>query len=150
MTQPWEGSLEQVGGMLRCHGADAQTIEAQNVSAELFRKILIKSFSQKPLRYVAVNFNRKSLDQQGFGHHSPIGAYDATSDRVLVLDVARYKYPPWWVDLQDLFAAMNATDDSPFSTARGFLTVGMPQKHDSTFGDDASAAGTDSISALVV
>lgn len=26
----------------------------------------------------------------GAGHHSPIGAYDEETDRVLVLDVARY------------------------------------------------------------
>ena len=29
--------------------------------------------------------------------HSPLGAYDEKADRFLILDVARYKYPPVWV-----------------------------------------------------
>ena len=31
-----------------------------------------------------------SGDAAGAGHHSPIGAYDQKSDRVLVMDVARH------------------------------------------------------------
>ena len=69
----------------------------------------------------------------GAGHHSPIGAYDQKSDRALVMDVARrgsqtllfevsenrcaffpsgtcrYKYPPFWAGLTDVFLAMNST-----------------------------------------
>ena len=33
--------------------------------------------------------SRKGLDQTGDGHFSPLAAYDAASDSVLVLDVAR-------------------------------------------------------------
>jgi len=79
---------------------------------------------------VAVNFDRKRVGQEGFGHHSPVGAYDAASDRVLVLDVARYKYPPAWHRLDRLFYAME--DESapgpmrPWLTPRGFLIVGPP------------------------
>ena len=39
----------------------------------------------------------RRLGQTGDGHFSPIGGYDAASDQVLLLDVARFKYPPHWV-----------------------------------------------------
>ena len=35
-----------------------------------------------------------------------LGAYHAGSDSVLVLDVARFKYPPHWVPIPTLFSAM--------------------------------------------
>ena len=41
---------------------------------------------------------------------------------LLVLDTARFKYPPWWVALEHLYDAMEATDaDSGFS--RGYFRV---------------------------
>ena len=35
-----------------------------------------------------------------------MAAYDAKGDRFLILDVARYKYPPVWIGVADLFDAM--------------------------------------------
>lgn len=64
-------------------------MEAQNASLPAFRRLLLDAFSAEPVRFVTINFERKTLRQIGDGHHSPIGAYDAHSDRVLVLDVAR-------------------------------------------------------------
>ena len=39
-------------------------------------------------------------------HFSPIGGYHAGEDMVLILDVARFKYPPHWVKTETLFKAM--------------------------------------------
>jgi hypothetical protein len=44
-----------------------------------------------------VNYERAALGQAKTGHISPIAAYNAKADRLLVLDVATYKYPPVWV-----------------------------------------------------
>ena len=41
----------------------------------------------------------------GGGHFSPIGGYHEPSDSALVLDVARFKYPPYWVHLPALWEA---------------------------------------------
>lgn len=49
--------------------------------------------------------------QTGTGHFSPVGGYHAESDMVLILDVARFKYPPHWVPLPLLWEAMNTTDE---------------------------------------
>jgi hypothetical protein len=54
---------------------------------------------------------------------SPLGAYDAGSDRVLILDVARYKYPPHWVPTAALFDAMAAPAGS---ASRGWLVASVP------------------------
>jgi glutathione gamma-glutamylcysteinyltransferase len=60
--------------------------------------------------------------QTGTGHFSPIGGYHAGQDMVLILDVARFKYPPHWVPLQLLWEAMNTTDDST-GLLRGYLLL---------------------------
>lgn len=50
--------------------------------------------------------------QTGTGHFSPIGGYHAGRDMVLILDVARFKYPPHWVPLTLLWDAMNTVDET--------------------------------------
>jgi hypothetical protein len=70
-----------------------------------------------------VNYLRKAIGQQTGGHISPLAAYDAKVDRFLILDVARYKYPPVWVKTSDLFDAMNTTDAANDSKTRGYVLV---------------------------
>lgn len=50
--------------------------------------------------------------QTGTGHFSPIGGYHAEKDMALILDVARFKYPPHWVPLSLLWEAMDTVDDA--------------------------------------
>ena len=47
----------------------------------------------------------------------------ADTDRFLVLDVSRYKYPPVWVEADDLYAAMNTPDSDNQNRTRGFVLV---------------------------
>jgi hypothetical protein len=72
--------------------------------------------------FVIVNFSRKSLDQTGDGHFSPIGGYHRASDSVLVMDTARFKYPPFWVPLIDLWKAMGVPDTLT-GEGRGYFVV---------------------------
>jgi hypothetical protein len=80
--------------------------------------------------FVIVNFLRSALDEDPkgpieaslAGHYSPLAAYHEGTDRFLLLDVARYKYPPAWIEASELYGAMTATDlDS--GKSRGFLQV---------------------------
>ncbi len=64
-----------------------------------------------------VNYHREALNQAGAGHHSPIGAYNEATDQVLILDVARFKYPPHWVELAKLYEAMKD---------RGWMVLSRP------------------------
>jgi Phytochelatin synthase. len=75
-----------------------------------------------PGDYLIVNYARATLGQDGGGHISPIAAYDATADRVLILDTARYRYPPTWVPLPLLWEAMRTTDPET-GLARGLVEV---------------------------
>ena len=52
-----------------------------------------------------------------------MAAYDAKADRFLILDVARYKYPPVWVTATDLFDAMNTTDAANDNKTRGYVLI---------------------------
>lgn len=42
-------------------------------------------------RVLVVSYSRQAMRQTGDGHFSPVGGYDAASNMVLVLDVARFK-----------------------------------------------------------
>lgn len=70
--------------------------------------------------FVAVNFHRPKLGQEGTGHISPLAAWHEASDRFLVLDVSRHRYPPAWVAAADLFSAMNTVAGTH---TRGFVTA---------------------------
>jgi hypothetical protein len=62
--------------------------------------------------FVIIHFLQDRLtDDPGgpYAHISPIGAYDATSGRVLVLDVDREYYGPYWVKLEQLLIAVSAS-----------------------------------------
>lgn len=59
---------------------------------------------------VIVSYSRKYFHQSGDGHFSPVGGYCAREDSVLILDTARFKYPPHWVPLEQLWEAMSFVD----------------------------------------
>jgi glutathione gamma-glutamylcysteinyltransferase len=66
-------------------------------------------------------YDRAALGQTGSGHFSPLGGIHAARDLVLVLDVARFKYPPHWVPTEQLWRAMQPIDAAT-GRARGWLT----------------------------
>ena len=42
-------------------------------------------------------------------------------------DPHRYKYPPWWASVPEIFAAMQDYVPGPFTTPRGYIEVTMPR-----------------------
>ena len=76
-------------------------------------------------------YDRSVLGQTGSGHFSPIGGYHASRDLVLILDVARFKYPPHWVQLSALYEAMQSVDKDTHKS-RGYLLVARPGEQDRT------------------
>ena len=63
-----------------------------------------------PSRGQVVSFQRGALAQTGSGHFSPLGGFSRRHGAVLVMDVARFKYPPYWVPLRVLWDAMRPAD----------------------------------------
>ena len=72
--------------------------------------------------FLLVNYQRAELGQGEIGHISPVAAYHAASDRLLILDVATYKYPPVWASTEAVWSAMN-TIDSSADRSRGFIVA---------------------------
>jgi Phytochelatin synthase len=115
-------TLDQLGALLALHPVSVEVHHARDGGLETFRSTA-SSALESGNHFVIVNFLRKAIGQQTGGHISPLGAYDAKEDRFLVLDVARYKYPPFWVKASDLFDAMNTTDASNGGKTRGYVVV---------------------------
>jgi Phytochelatin synthase len=92
-------------------------------SAAEFRRT-VRRVLGSPQRYLLVNFSRATLsdDNQGGGHFSPLAAYNGRADDLLLMDVARYKYPPFWVDTDLLWRAM-ATTDTSSDRHRGYIVL---------------------------
>ena len=75
----------------------------------------------RPKRMIA-SFSRAVLQQTGSGHFSPIGAWEPESDMALVMDVARFKYSPFWAPVEMLHDAMCTTDET-CGESRGYLLI---------------------------
>jgi hypothetical protein len=114
-------TIDQLADLLQCHPAKAHAVHAADTTLADFRTLAAKNLATAG-DYVIVNFDRAGLGQEHMGHISPLGAYDAKADKFLVLDVARYKYPPVWADAAALFAAMS-TDDFVSGKTRGFVVA---------------------------
>ena len=99
---------------------------AAESSVDEFRKVA-RSYLGEPGHFVLINYLRRAIGQESGAHISPLGAYDEKSDRFLILDVARYKYPPVWAKASDLFDAMNTPDPSNEGKTRGYVVVGKAE-----------------------
>ncbi len=141
-------TLEEFRLLARCHGLSvdmkrpfpSDERETQRIlkyhhrpsefkSLECFRddiKNILMTPESKSL--LVVSFSRASLEQTGDGHFSPIAAYHEQTDQVLVLDVARFKYAPYWVPVKDLYHAMQPKD-SATKRSRGWFLLHPPQHH---------------------
>ena len=114
-------TLQQMADMFRQFSVNADLFYGDQLTESTFRDLMTTAMGDPNTRLI-VNFDRKTLNQQGAGHFSPIAAYDGASDSVLILDVAKFKYPPFWVSVADLLNAMN-TIDSDSGKSRGLIRV---------------------------
>ena len=114
-------SLEEVACLGRCNGADVELSRPDRGGIDEFRAA-VSAATRSTRQVLIASYCRSALGQTGAGHFSPIGGYHADRDLVLVLDVARFKYPPHWVPLGAFFAAMQSTDPIT-SRSRGWLTL---------------------------
>lgn len=115
-------TLDQLGGMLSTYPLSVDVRHAADSSADVFRREASAALNT-PGNFVIINYLRKAIGQEKGGHISPLAAYDADEDRFLILDVARYKYPPVWVKTADLYGAMNTQDSDNNNQTRGYLLI---------------------------
>jgi len=112
-----------------CNGADVSAHRAPDVRigsedtegfADAFRAAVRAASRSQERECLIACYTREVLGQSGAGHFSPIGGYHEGTDSVLIMDVARFKYPPHWVPLREVAAAMSCIDKDTGRT-RGYL-----------------------------
>ena len=112
---------DEMSMTLAQHGVKTKSIAGDTLNDEALRTLLQKALGDDG-QFVLANYLRATLGQVGGGHWSVLAAYDAQSDSVLILDVAKYKYAPVWVSISTLQKAI-ATIDTTSNKARGLVIV---------------------------
>jgi glutathione gamma-glutamylcysteinyltransferase len=119
-------TIPKLACLARCNGAEATLKYATEVTMEEFRQDIIRVSSQAiddmKREVIIVAYNRPVVNQTGSGHYSPIGGYNRRSDMVLIMDVARFKYPPHWIPLELLYDAMKSIDQET-NKSRGYILI---------------------------
>jgi glutathione gamma-glutamylcysteinyltransferase len=126
-------TFAQLVCLARCNGAHVEARRASESTLEQFRDAVRRASVTSGEPHLVVSYTRSALGQTGEGHFSPIGGFHAARDLVLVLDVARFKYPPHWVPVQKLWEAMLPLDPAT-GKSRGFFEL--------TRADDRQATDT--------
>jgi Phytochelatin synthase len=118
-------NIDEIRDLLVAHGCrEVIRVNASDCTADKFRQDAIGALSRSDSsKAIIVNYHMMSLLGQNlpFGHHSPLGAYHAPSDRLLILDT----WPATvecWVTVELLHAAMNTVDNETGRT-RGYCVV---------------------------
>jgi glutathione gamma-glutamylcysteinyltransferase len=119
-------TLDEVACLARCSAAGVTVRHARPEDADLFRAHLHEAATRSDGAVLVANYSRRAVGQTGDGHFSPIGGFHAGTDQVLVLDTARFKYPPHWMPVDLLFEAMREIDPAT-AKPRGWLLLRGPE-----------------------
>ncbi|KAJ3152133.1 hypothetical protein HK101_001844 [Irineochytrium annulatum] len=119
-------TLPEFECLARWNGLDARAVRADGseVGRERFREE-VRRVTKNGDEFMVVSYSRRTLGQTGDGHFSPIGGYDEVEDKVLIFDVARFKYPPYWISLDLLWSALQPHDENT-SRPRGYCLLKRP------------------------
>jgi glutathione gamma-glutamylcysteinyltransferase len=112
--------MDELACLASCNGADVEVRRADRSTLANWRSALATAARGDAVILAA--YDRSALGQTGSGHFSPIGGYHATRDMALILDVARFKYPPHWAPAERLWNAMHAVDPST-GQSRGWIVI---------------------------
>jgi hypothetical protein len=114
-------TLAQLTAILASHSVNAELHYGSALSLNTFRSIVSRNLKQLG-NFVVVNYSRRAIGEEGGGHISPLAAYNTNADKILILDVSRYKYPSVWVKTKDLWEAIKTVDPVSQKT-RGIMLV---------------------------
>jgi len=102
--------LRQFNELLKAHALHTRLVIVDDKKSEKeIRTDLVENLKRLG-DYVVVNYWRKAVGQQGGGHISPLGAYDAESDSFLVLDVNPASAGWVWMPTATLVNGMRTLD----------------------------------------
>ena len=115
--------VRQLDEMLRANGLTTRLVIVDDSKPEQdIRSDLVENLKPRG-DYVIVAYQRKAVGQEGPGHISPLGAYDAESDSFLVLDVNPASADWVWMPTAALIKGMRTFDAVE---NRGYILVETP------------------------
>jgi glutathione gamma-glutamylcysteinyltransferase len=112
--------MGELACLARCNGARVDAVHANPTNLDAFRAALTAASRGEAV--LIASYDRSVLGQTGSGHFSPLGGYHARRDLALILDVARFKYPPHWLSAEQLWRAMQPLDPAT-NKPRGWLVL---------------------------
>lgn len=112
--------LRQFDELLRAHGLATRLVVVDDRVAEAEVRAALAENLARHGDFVVVNYRRGSVGQEGGGHISPLGAYDAATDSFLVLDVNPANAGWAWIPAHALIDGMRTFDTVE---NRGFILV---------------------------
>jgi hypothetical protein len=112
--------LRQFDELLRAHGLGTRLVVVDDAKSEAdIRADLVENLKRAD-DYVIVNYRREDVGQRSGAHISPLGAYDAESDSVLVMDVNPASAGWVWMPVATLVKGMRTFD---LFENRGYVLV---------------------------
>lgn len=118
-------NLNELALALNTQPVEVEKYEALTMTDDEIRALMISALTDSEKGLIAL-YSRQGLKQLGDGHWSPVVAYDERTDSFLILDVARHKYPPVWVDAAAFINSMRVPDGE---LSRGFLILRSTNAH---------------------
>lgn len=120
---------EVVKKALKAYFGDRYTVKVVHVDsideksvAQYMKDFTANERSSKD--FILANFDQAVFtgEDEPAGHISPVGAYDSKSKKILILDVDREWYTPYWVGTKEFFKSLN-TKDKGADQVRGYLVI---------------------------
>lgn len=115
--------LRQFDAMLRANALVTRVVVVDDALSEQAIRADLANNLARGGDYVIVNYRREAVGQNGGGHISPLGAYDAASDSFLVLDVNPAVAGWVWMPTAILVKGMRTFDTVE---NRGYVLVHAP------------------------
>ncbi|KAJ3095232.1 hypothetical protein HDU97_007136 [Phlyctochytrium planicorne] len=115
-------TLDEFACLARCNGLDGERRNGDEVSFDQFLNDIKAISSGDGSVHMVVAFSRKLLEQSGDGHFSPIGGFHEKESQVLVLDVARFKYPSYFASAEKLYESLKPIDKET-GRSRGYFLL---------------------------
>jgi hypothetical protein len=112
--------LRQLDELLRAHDLVTRLVVVDDKKSEQEIRTDLAENLKRAGDYVIVNYRREDVGQRGGGHISPLGAYDAESDSVLVMDVNPASAGWVWMPTVTLIKGMRTFDTVE---NRGYILV---------------------------
>jgi hypothetical protein len=114
-------SLTDMKNLFEFYKLKANVFFSNDHSYKTFKNKLIEHLVSNDDTFIVVNFNHPELGfKKGGGHISPLFAYNAKEDMVLVGDVSASSNQWFWVSSELLYKSMNTKDGQNY---RGFIVV---------------------------